>query len=526
MAAQEASNAAAPTHLVLLVNGIWGGRWDWTRFTSRLLAHPAAGPLLVYASGANTAFRTGDGIDVCGRRLAREVEGVVTAHPSLTDISIVAHSMGGLVARYALGVMAAAPEEGTQQRQQQQQQQDGGGGGGGAAGGAGAGHGSTLPPGTLLGGRLRARCLVTIATPHLACSSSHPEESSGGWLGSAFIRALSRVASAGLLAFPQDPYRADAGGGGGECAEQGRAARQQQQDRRGVHALIAGPHAAIANRSVAQLMALDAHPAPSPQGRAAAGAAGASEPAAAPAEAEAGAGGGGGGDGGGGGSDASGKGGGGGGPAPRAPLLDVMTRDWPGLPFVAGLAAFETRALFSTAGGDHLIPWPSSSLRHAIDLPACDPLPWLARGPAVVEDTRQHPCGGGGGGGGGGHGNGACAGGDGAVGGSGSGGAAEGGGGAAANGTAAAAAAGVASDAAPRPRCLGMRGRLAALQGTGLAWRRFDVVWPRWAMAMWHHNGIQMNGPTAALGSAVADAVIALLVGAGGGGGGGGDDGH
>jgi hypothetical protein len=56
--------------------------------------------------------------------------------------------MGGLITRYALGVLAGLP----------------------------VGGGGTPPPGTLLGGRLRARCLVTIATPHLACSSSHPEE--------------------------------------------------------------------------------------------------------------------------------------------------------------------------------------------------------------------------------------------------------------------------------------------------------------------------------------------------------------
>jgi hypothetical protein len=33
-----------------------------------------------------------------------------------------------------------------------------------------------------------------------------------------------------------------------------------------------------------------------------------------------------------------------------APLLDVMVSDWPGLAFMSGLAAFETRAVFSTAG--------------------------------------------------------------------------------------------------------------------------------------------------------------------------------
>lgn len=59
-------------------------------------------------------------------------------------------------------------------------------------------------------------------------------------------------------------------------------------------------------------------------------------------------------------------------------------------------------------------------------------------------------------------------------------------------------------------RCMGMRGRLAQLQL--LQWRRFDVVWPRWALQFFAHNGIQMNGPTAPLGLPVADKIIELLV--------------
>lgn len=67
----------------------------------------------------------------------------------------------------------------------------------------------------------------------------------------------------------------------------------------------------------------------------------------------------------------------------------------------------------------------------------------------------------------------------------------------------------------PRPqgkhqRCLGMRGRLAALKQ--LPWRRYDVVWPRWAVGF-AHNTIQMNGGFfSGVGARVADRVIALLV--------------
>ena len=47
--------------------------------------------------------QTYHGIDRCGERLAEEVKGYVEAHPALQRISVVGHSMGGLIARYALG---------------------------------------------------------------------------------------------------------------------------------------------------------------------------------------------------------------------------------------------------------------------------------------------------------------------------------------------------------------------------------------------------------------------------------------
>lgn len=59
--ATESSGAAPPKHLVVLCNGIWGGEWHWTRLRKRLMAHPAAGGVLVHASEVNTAFATGDG---------------------------------------------------------------------------------------------------------------------------------------------------------------------------------------------------------------------------------------------------------------------------------------------------------------------------------------------------------------------------------------------------------------------------------------------------------------------------------
>lgn len=48
-------------------------------------------------------LQTYDGIDTCGDRLALETENKVKQYPSLQNISLLGHSMGGLLVRYAAG---------------------------------------------------------------------------------------------------------------------------------------------------------------------------------------------------------------------------------------------------------------------------------------------------------------------------------------------------------------------------------------------------------------------------------------
>ncbi|MBA0678472.1 hypothetical protein Goari_019815 [Gossypium aridum] len=52
-----------------------------------------------------------DGVDVMGERLANEVLDVIQEKPNLSKISFVAHSVGGLVARYAIGKLYRPPKE-------------------------------------------------------------------------------------------------------------------------------------------------------------------------------------------------------------------------------------------------------------------------------------------------------------------------------------------------------------------------------------------------------------------------------
>ena len=50
-------------------------------------------------------LQTFEGIDKCGVRLADEIREVVGKQPQLRYISIMGHSLGGVIARYAAGVL-------------------------------------------------------------------------------------------------------------------------------------------------------------------------------------------------------------------------------------------------------------------------------------------------------------------------------------------------------------------------------------------------------------------------------------
>ncbi|KAE8657183.1 Alpha/beta-Hydrolases superfamily protein isoform 2 [Hibiscus syriacus] len=52
-----------------------------------------------------------DGVDIMGERLAKEVLEIIQEKPNLCKISFVAHSVGGLVTRYAIGRLYRPPKE-------------------------------------------------------------------------------------------------------------------------------------------------------------------------------------------------------------------------------------------------------------------------------------------------------------------------------------------------------------------------------------------------------------------------------
>ncbi|KAJ6979244.1 hypothetical protein NC653_027410 [Populus alba x Populus x berolinensis] len=93
-----------PDHLLVLVHGILASPSDWT-YVEAELKRRLGKNFLIYASSCNTYTKTFSGIDGAGKRLADEVMRVVQKRDSLKRISFLAHSLGGLFARYAISVL-------------------------------------------------------------------------------------------------------------------------------------------------------------------------------------------------------------------------------------------------------------------------------------------------------------------------------------------------------------------------------------------------------------------------------------
>lgn len=91
-----------PEHLVIMVNGLVGSAEDW-RFAAEQFIKKLPGKVIVHRSECNSSRLTFDGVDLMGERLADEVLSVVNEIRGIQKISFVAHSLGGLIARYAIG---------------------------------------------------------------------------------------------------------------------------------------------------------------------------------------------------------------------------------------------------------------------------------------------------------------------------------------------------------------------------------------------------------------------------------------
>ncbi|KAG8372418.1 hypothetical protein BUALT_Bualt12G0064100 [Buddleja alternifolia] len=100
--AAAAEARVKPDHLIIMVNGIIGSSADW-RYAGEQFVKNLPDKVVVHRSKCNPSRLTFDGVDRMGERLAEEVMDVIRRWHGVSKISFVAHSLGGLVARYAIG---------------------------------------------------------------------------------------------------------------------------------------------------------------------------------------------------------------------------------------------------------------------------------------------------------------------------------------------------------------------------------------------------------------------------------------
>ncbi|XP_031505317.1 putative lipase C4A8.10 isoform X2 [Nymphaea colorata] len=98
----DAASASTAKHLVVMVNGLVGSAEDWT-FAADQFVKKFPDKVIVHRSKSNHSRLTFDGVDKMGERLAKEVKLVIERRHGLQKVSFIAHSLGGLIARYAVG---------------------------------------------------------------------------------------------------------------------------------------------------------------------------------------------------------------------------------------------------------------------------------------------------------------------------------------------------------------------------------------------------------------------------------------
>ncbi|KAL1964141.1 hypothetical protein VTN77DRAFT_7229 [Rasamsonia byssochlamydoides] len=98
-------------HLCVLVHGLWGNPTHLDYVASALRERYGEDRLYILAAQRNAGSFTYDGIELGGERLAHEIEETLEKLAArgyqMKKLSMVGYSLGGLVARYALGLLHA-----------------------------------------------------------------------------------------------------------------------------------------------------------------------------------------------------------------------------------------------------------------------------------------------------------------------------------------------------------------------------------------------------------------------------------
>lgn len=105
----EKGDAAKAEHLCVLVHGLWGKPLHLNHLKETLLDKYPDDGLYVLVPHSNAEYLTYDGIELGAERITNEIEQKVEElekeGAKLSKISIIGYSLGGLIARYAIGLL-------------------------------------------------------------------------------------------------------------------------------------------------------------------------------------------------------------------------------------------------------------------------------------------------------------------------------------------------------------------------------------------------------------------------------------
>ncbi|KAF9637659.1 protein of unknown function DUF676 hydrolase-like protein [Lasiodiplodia theobromae] len=105
----SAPSRAAANHLCVLVHGLWGNPNHLSYLTSSLREAYSEDELHILVVARNAGSQTYDGIELGGERITQEIEDelerLARNGQTIRKISIIGYSLGGLISRYAIGLM-------------------------------------------------------------------------------------------------------------------------------------------------------------------------------------------------------------------------------------------------------------------------------------------------------------------------------------------------------------------------------------------------------------------------------------
>ncbi|KAI5467215.1 putative serine esterase-domain-containing protein [Mariannaea sp. PMI_226] len=110
-AEEYAGGSAQADHLCVLVHGLWGNPNHMRNIAKALRKKYSHDHLYILLAKQNSGNFTYDGIDRGGERICAEIEAEIREIESrggkITKLSIVGYSLGGLISRYAVGLLYA-----------------------------------------------------------------------------------------------------------------------------------------------------------------------------------------------------------------------------------------------------------------------------------------------------------------------------------------------------------------------------------------------------------------------------------